>query len=131
MQKVGKEGVMTNEELCLVTSCSLISPSQSSRFRNETFAVGYSLIASLLDVIILYSVSPGGKLKIVNAHCQSIEGIRSSSNRSRSSLSHLNPRLWSRCEISLGTKGRTYQGRLVLLYGCETWPVRVAATFYM
>ncbi len=91
MKKVGKEGVLTNEELYLVTSCSLISPSQSSRFRNENFSVDYSLIPSLLYVIMLYSVSPGDKLKIVNAHCQSIEGIRSGINFSRSALSRLPP----------------------------------------
>ncbi len=40
----------------------------------------------------------------------------------------LSPTILSRREISLRTKGRVYQTvvRSILLYGCETWPVRVA-----
>ncbi|VDO54384.1 unnamed protein product [Schistosoma margrebowiei] len=35
--------------------------------------------------------------------------------------------LWRRRDIGLSTKGRVYCAavRSVLLYGCETWPIRV------
>ncbi len=40
----------------------------------------------------------------------------------------LQSRLWSRRAISLRAKGRVYQAvvRSTVLYGCKTWPVRVA-----
>ena len=36
-------------------------------------------------------------------------------------------KLWSRCEISMKTKLRVFEAciRPVLVYGCETWPLRV------
>ncbi len=45
----------------------------------------------------------------------------------RSTFTRLKATRWSRREISLKTKGRTYEAlvRTILLYGCETWPVRV------
>ncbi len=45
----------------------------------------------------------------------------------RSAFARLKSALWSRREISLKTKGRIYEAliRTILLYGCETWPVRV------
>ncbi len=46
----------------------------------------------------------------------------------RSTFSLLQSCLWSRREISLRTKDRVFQAaaRSILLYGCETWSVRVA-----
>ncbi len=46
----------------------------------------------------------------------------------RSAFSRLQSCLCSRREISLRTKGRVYQAVVcsIVLYGCETWPVRVA-----
>ncbi len=45
----------------------------------------------------------------------------------RSAFARLKSALWSRREISLKTKGRIYEAliRTILLYGCETGPVRV------
>ncbi len=45
----------------------------------------------------------------------------------RSALIHLKALLWSRRAISLTIKGRTFEALVwtILLYGCETWPVRV------
>ncbi len=45
----------------------------------------------------------------------------------RSTFTRLKATLWSRTEISLKMKGRVYEAlvRTILLYGCETWPVRV------
>ncbi len=62
------------------------------------------------------------------ANGQGTEEIRSRINLARSAFSRLQSGLWSRREISLRTKGRVYQAvvRLILLYGCETWPVIVA-----
>ncbi len=62
------------------------------------------------------------------ANGQGTEETRSRINLARSAFSRLQSCLWSRCEISLRTKGRVYQAvvRSILLYGCETWPVRVA-----
>ncbi len=61
------------------------------------------------------------------ANGQGTEEIRSRINLARSAFSRLQSCLWSRREISLRTKGRVYQAvlRSILLYGCETWPVRV------
>ena len=44
----------------------------------------------------------------------------------RSAFVRLKKTLWERREISLKTKSRVYQAaiRPVLLYGCETWPLR-------
>ncbi len=49
-------------------------------------------------------------------------------NLARCAFSRLQSCLWSWREISLRTKGRVYQVvvRSILLYGCETWPGRVA-----
>ncbi len=62
------------------------------------------------------------------ANGQGTEEIRSRINLARSAFSRLQSCLWSWIEISLRTKGRVYQAvvRSILLYGCETWPVRVA-----
>ncbi len=62
------------------------------------------------------------------ANSQGTEEIRSRINLARSAFSRLQSCLWSRREISLRTNGRVYQAvvRSILLYGCETWPVRVA-----
>ncbi len=59
---------------------------------------------------------------------QGTEEIRSRINLARSAFCRLQCCLWSRREISLRTKGRVYQAvvRSILLYGCKTWPVRVA-----
>ncbi len=54
--------------------------------------------------------------------------IRCRINLSRSAFSRLKSCLWSEREISLRIKSMVYQAvaRSILLYGCETWPVRVA-----
>ncbi len=54
--------------------------------------------------------------------------IRSLITLARSAFSRLQSWLWSRREISLCTKSRVYQAvvQSILLYGCQTWPVRVA-----
>ncbi len=61
---------------------------------------------------------------------QGTKEIRSRVNLARSASSRLQSCLWSMPEISLRTKGRVYQTtvRSILFYGCETWPVRVAAS---
>ncbi len=43
-----------------------------------------------------------------------------------SAFTRLKSALWSRREISLKTKGRIHEAlmRTIVLYGCETWPVR-------
>ncbi len=63
-----------------------------------------------------------------DANGQGTEGIRGRMNLARFAFSRLQICLWSRREISLHTKGWVYQAvvRSILLYGCETWPVRVA-----
>ncbi len=62
------------------------------------------------------------------ANGQNTEEIRSRIVIARSAFSCLQSCIWSRREISLRTKGRVYQAvmRSILLYGCETWHVRVA-----
>ncbi len=73
-----------------------------------------------------------GKFKYLGsmfvANGQDTEEIKSRINLDRSAFSRLQSCLWSRREMSLRTKGRVYQAevRSILLYGCETWPVRVA-----
>ncbi len=61
------------------------------------------------------------------ANGKGTEEIRSRINLARSAFSRLQSCLWSRREISFRTKGRVYQAvvRSILLYGCETWLVRV------
>ncbi len=65
---------------------------------------------------------------VVVANGQGTEEIRSKINLARSAFSRQQSCLWSRREMSLRTKGRVYQAvmRSILLYSCETWPVRVA-----
>ncbi len=55
-------------------------------------------------------------------------GIISLINLARSAFPRLRSWLWSRREISLRTKSRVYQivVRSIVLYGCQTWTVRVA-----
>ncbi len=59
---------------------------------------------------------------------QGTEEIRSRINLARPAFPRLQSCLWWRPEISLRAKDRVYQAvvRLILLNGCETWPVRVA-----
>ena len=47
-------------------------------------------------------------------------------NHGRAAFLRLKKALWTRREINLKTKARVYQAtiRSVLLYGCETWPLR-------
>ncbi len=68
----------------------------------------------------------GCSMFVANGQCTENSKIRI--NLARSAFSRLQPCLWSRREILLRTKGRVYQAvvRSILLYGCETWPVRVA-----
>ncbi len=49
-----------------------------------------------------------------------------SGRTARTAFARLKSVLWSRPEISLKTKGCIYEAliRIILLYGCETWPVR-------
>ncbi len=60
------------------------------------------------------------------ANGQGTEETRSRVNLARSAFSRLQSCLWSRREMS--AEGRVYQAvmRSILLYGYETWPVRVA-----
>ncbi len=62
---------------------------------------------------------------MLTAYGQDAEDIR---GRINLACSRLQPCFWLQCEISLRTKGRINQAdmRLILLYGCETWPIRVA-----
>ncbi len=62
------------------------------------------------------------------ANGRGTEEIRRRTNLALSIFSHLQSSLWSWRKIPLSTKGRVYQavGRSILLYGCETWLVRVA-----
>ncbi len=62
------------------------------------------------------------------ANGQGTEEIRGRINLDRSIFSRLQSCPWSLCEISLRTKGRVYQAVVcsILLFDCETWPVRVA-----
>ncbi len=59
------------------------------------------------------------------ANGQRNEEISSTINLARYTFSRVHFCVWSRREISLSTKGRVYQ-RSILVYGCETWPARVA-----
>ncbi len=67
-----------------------------------------------------------GSMFIANG--QGTEEIRSRINLARSPFCRLQSCLWPRREISLRTKARVYQAKLrsILLYSCETWPVRVS-----
>ncbi len=65
---------------------------------------------------------------MVVANGQGAMEIRNRINLAYSAFSHLQSCLGSLRGISLSTKGRVCQVvvRSILLYGCETWPVRVA-----
>ncbi len=67
-----------------------------------------------------------GSLFVANG--QGTEEIRSRIFPARCSFCRIQSCLLSRREISVRTKGRVYQAvvRSILLYCCETWPVRVA-----
>ncbi len=58
---------------------------------------------------------------------QTIGEVKARINVARAAFNRLQPSLWSRPEISRRTKGRVYESvvRTILLYGCETWPLRV------
>ena len=58
---------------------------------------------------------------------QAKDEIQRRVDSARRAFLQLKNTLWRRCEISLRTKVRVYQAaiRPVLLYGCETWPLRV------
>ncbi len=55
------------------------------------------------------------------------EEVKGRIDLARCAFSRLQSCLWSRREISLSTKGMVYQAvvRLILLFSCETRPVRV------
>lgn len=59
---------------------------------------------------------------------QGMNEIETRINAARAAFCRLQRRLWSRPEIRLRTKIRIYQAlvRSILLYGCETWPIRKA-----
>ncbi len=95
----------------------------------STFNPGEQRQAVLLDGEPLEDVERFKYLGLMFvANGQGTEEIRSRINLARSAFSRLQSRLLSRREISLRTKGRVYQAvvRSILLYGCETWPARVA-----
>jgi hypothetical protein len=58
---------------------------------------------------------------------QSKDEITARIDAARKAFFQLRKPLWSRREISLCTKLKVYQAavRTILLYGCETWPLRV------
>ncbi len=58
---------------------------------------------------------------------QSKDEISGRIGLARSAFAHLKSTLWFRREISLKTKGGIYEALIwtILLYGCETWSVRV------
>ncbi len=58
---------------------------------------------------------------------QAFGEIKSRINVARAAFNRLQPSLWSRPEITRRTKGRVYESVVstMLLYGCETWPLRV------
>ncbi len=58
---------------------------------------------------------------------QAVDEIAARINLARATFNRLHTSLWSRREISHRTKGRIYESvvRTILLYGCETWPLRV------
>ncbi len=58
---------------------------------------------------------------------QAVREIESRTNSARMAFNRLHTALWSRREISRKTKSRVYTTlvRTILLYGCETWPLRV------
>jgi len=57
-----------------------------------------------------------------------IDEIDTRINKARGAFIQLSKALWKRNEISIRTKTRIYQAaiRSVLLYGCESWPVRAS-----
>ena len=57
---------------------------------------------------------------------QAVDEIKTRINHGRAAFVRLKKALWMRREISMKTKARVYQAavRSVLLYGCETWPLR-------
>ncbi len=58
---------------------------------------------------------------------QAVDGIAVRINLARATFNPLHTSLWSRLEISRRTKERIFESvvRTILLYGCETWPLRV------
>ncbi len=87
-----------------------------------------ALIPNMQRQVVLLGAEPldkGDEFKYFS-NGQGTEEIRSRINLARSAFYRLQSCLWSRREISLRTKGKVYQAvaRSILLYGCETWPVR-------
>ncbi len=58
---------------------------------------------------------------------QPVDEIAARINLARATFNRLYTSLWSRRELSGRTKGRIYETevRTTVLYGCETWPLRV------
>ncbi len=58
---------------------------------------------------------------------QTVQGIESRINSVQMAFNRLHTAMWSRREISHKTKSRVYSAVVltILLYGCETWPLRV------
>ncbi len=94
------------------------------------FSSSYGEMRGLFDAVNRHAAAVGMNIyaSMFGANGQGTEEIRSRINLSRSAFSSQQSSLWSRREISLRTKGRVYQAVVssILLYGCETWPVRVA-----
>jgi hypothetical protein len=66
-----------------------------------------------------------GSSFLPNGHC--MNEITARIDAARKAFFQLKMPLWSRREISLGTKIKVYQAaiRTILLYGCETWPLKM------
>ncbi len=58
---------------------------------------------------------------------QAFGEIKAHFNVARAAVNRLQSSLWSRPDISHRTEGRIYESVvwIILLYGCETWPLRV------
>ncbi len=83
-----------------------------------------------LSCLMVRPLEDVGKFKYLGSmfvtNGQGTEEIRSRINLARSAFSRLQSCLWSQRQISLRKNSRVYRVCSILLYGCETWPVRAA-----
>ena len=104
---------------------------QINTSKTKTFSFGLSSPDITVDNTILQAVPLFKYLRsLILPSGQAHDEIRMRIDHARSAFFRLKKALWNRVEVSLKTKVRVYKAvvRSVLLYGCETWPLRCEDT---
>ena len=104
-------GLQINAAKTKVLGCNLPSP-----------CAPLTVLGTAIDIVPAFKYL--GSTLLPNG--QAIEEVPLRISRARTAFLQLRSVLWCRNEVSLKTKMRVYRSaiRSILLYGCETWPLR-------